>query len=387
MPSQQQIFICYRRTDAAAHAGRLYDALSNDFGRKHVFFDRGGGIGAGEEWKNVIDQRLASCAALVALIGERWQPERLASADDLVRREISRALALGVHVIPVLLNDVTLPTASDLPEEMRPLLDRQVLEMTERHWSSDYGKLKDAIRKEVRRRRKNWWRPAAVAVAALLVILLAVYLTTKKPHPIVGTTTTTSAPYTSVRIDTRIDPRWPRGIDLRRPGALVNLTDDISFGFMVVGPLFDKLWKEAHDRRLIRGASHPYNPAVDPELQAEEFVKTVRPGPDDLLGVNINEGDGGSPAGRSRNLHRFLDRVERLTHKRCLIYVMMRPDEWDALFDSSFGDYPLMIAGPPAMLPRGWKRVAMWVGPRGTNAFFVFNGTKDEMLVLARPRT
>ena len=96
MPSQQQIFICYRRTDAAAHAGRLYDALSNDFGRKHVFFDRGGGIGAGEEWKSVIDQRLASCAALVALIGERWQPERLASGDDLVRREISQALARGV---------------------------------------------------------------------------------------------------------------------------------------------------------------------------------------------------------------------------------------------------------------------------------------------------
>ena len=33
------IFISYRREDCAAHAGRLYDALSARFGEQNVFMD------------------------------------------------------------------------------------------------------------------------------------------------------------------------------------------------------------------------------------------------------------------------------------------------------------------------------------------------------------
>jgi hypothetical protein len=37
--SMQGIFISYRREDAAAYAGRLYDSLVNHFGKKNVFID------------------------------------------------------------------------------------------------------------------------------------------------------------------------------------------------------------------------------------------------------------------------------------------------------------------------------------------------------------
>ena len=33
------IFVSYRRTDAAGHAGRLYDQLANRFGAANIFKD------------------------------------------------------------------------------------------------------------------------------------------------------------------------------------------------------------------------------------------------------------------------------------------------------------------------------------------------------------
>ena len=34
-----RVFICYRRDDAPASAGRLFDRLTERFGRDHVFMD------------------------------------------------------------------------------------------------------------------------------------------------------------------------------------------------------------------------------------------------------------------------------------------------------------------------------------------------------------
>jgi hypothetical protein len=36
MPS---VYICYRRTDSAGHAGRLFDALTQHFGDGQIFMD------------------------------------------------------------------------------------------------------------------------------------------------------------------------------------------------------------------------------------------------------------------------------------------------------------------------------------------------------------
>lgn len=77
------VFISYRREDSGPYAGRLRDALSNHFGPSQVFrdIDR---IRPGERFPRVIEQAVASCDALLAVIGPTW----LSVEDENGRRRL-----------------------------------------------------------------------------------------------------------------------------------------------------------------------------------------------------------------------------------------------------------------------------------------------------------
>jgi hypothetical protein len=98
------IFICYRRDDSGPVAGRLFDRLSDRFGKDHVFRDIDTLCG-GAEFANVITERIGACCALIALIGKDWLQgsdgkgrRRLDQPGDFVAFEISEALAKGKRV-------------------------------------------------------------------------------------------------------------------------------------------------------------------------------------------------------------------------------------------------------------------------------------------------
>src|SRR5688572_3433982 len=116
-----KIFISYRRADSMGHAGRLFDALQEHFGRDNVFMDLSG-IDSGADFAAVIQQAIGSCDALVAVIGDQWLTcadgtgRRLDSPDDFVRREVAAALDRGVPVVPVLVERTAMPAADTLPE-------------------------------------------------------------------------------------------------------------------------------------------------------------------------------------------------------------------------------------------------------------------------------
>ena len=78
-----RVFVSYRRDDAAAHAGRLYDALAARFGAGNVFMDVDA-IGLGSDYRETIDGALESCDAAIALIGRGWLP----AVDDEGRRRL-----------------------------------------------------------------------------------------------------------------------------------------------------------------------------------------------------------------------------------------------------------------------------------------------------------
>ena len=120
-----KIFLSYRRDDASGHAGHLFDDLT-ELGRYDVFMDIEK-IGAGLAFKQAIDGALASCDVFLALIGRRWLDAqdsdgrvRLENPEDLVRLEVGRALAReDVRVVPVLVQDVEMPSSVALPEPLR----------------------------------------------------------------------------------------------------------------------------------------------------------------------------------------------------------------------------------------------------------------------------
>src|SRR5688572_28061053 len=141
-----KILISYRREDSAAYAGRLADRLRQSFGDENVFVDIDT-IQPGQDFIESIDASVGSCDALVAVIGRTWLSgsdasgrRRLDNPDDFVRREIATALRRGIRVIPALVGDARMPTASDLPDDLSTLVRRHALEISDRSEERRVGK-------------------------------------------------------------------------------------------------------------------------------------------------------------------------------------------------------------------------------------------------------
>ena len=136
------VFISYRRSDSDVAAGRLADDLEEIFGREAIFRDVDT-LQPGENYMTALDHALGSCAALIAMIGPRWSSitdeagrRRLEDPTDWVRAEVRRALERDVRVIPLLIGS-TMPRDADIPADLKALLQRQALDISDRHWSQD----------------------------------------------------------------------------------------------------------------------------------------------------------------------------------------------------------------------------------------------------------
>lgn len=66
-----KIFLSYRRADAEAWAGRIYDRLAAHFGQDAIFMDVDT-IDAGVDFVQVLEDAVHSCDVMVALIGRQW---------------------------------------------------------------------------------------------------------------------------------------------------------------------------------------------------------------------------------------------------------------------------------------------------------------------------
>lgn len=145
------VFISYRREDAASSAGRLFDHLAGRLGRQNVFMDVDA-MEPGVDFHEVLDQRVANCDALIAVIGRDWLTvttadgqRRLERDDDFVRIEIASALSRNVRVIPLLVDGAGVPAPEDLPDDLKPLARRNAVEITHARFVSDVDQLGNAL--------------------------------------------------------------------------------------------------------------------------------------------------------------------------------------------------------------------------------------------------
>src|SRR4051812_8023907 len=151
MPS---IFLSYRRTDAPGHAGRLYDRLVDRFGDASVFKDLDS-MEPGADFGEVIEETVAHCDALVAVIGRDWLKversgrRRLDDPQDWVHLEIANALKRKIRVIPVLVGGALMPSAEDLHEDVQALARRHAVELTEPAWAAQVNQLIDALQRAI----------------------------------------------------------------------------------------------------------------------------------------------------------------------------------------------------------------------------------------------
>ncbi|HVI14692.1 MAG TPA: toll/interleukin-1 receptor domain-containing protein [Pseudolabrys sp.] len=146
-----KIFINYRRGDDAGHTGRLFDRLQDVFPPEQLFLDVDN-IAPGLDFVRVLNERVADCDIVLAVIGKGWLDSRdaagnrrLEDPDDFVRIEITSALNQGKRVIPVLVGEAQMPRPEDLPEALQPLTRRNAVRLTHERFRADTQGLIKAI--------------------------------------------------------------------------------------------------------------------------------------------------------------------------------------------------------------------------------------------------
>ena len=144
MPSRSAgVFLSYRRSDSAGHTGRIFDRLTREFGRDHVFMDVDS-IAPGTDFVDRIEEMLGASSVVLVVIGPGWldasstgSDRRLDDERDHVRREIEIALRSAHRVIPVCVRGSHMPGEGDLPEAVRGLGRRSAISIDDSRFDDD----------------------------------------------------------------------------------------------------------------------------------------------------------------------------------------------------------------------------------------------------------
>jgi hypothetical protein len=118
---------------------------------------------------------------------------RLDNPKDIVRIEISTALNHNIRVIPVLVDGAAMPRPNDLPDDLKPLLRRNALEISHDRFRADSERLIGAVKRALdlpNAERKGKRKPLSIAgILALLALVIgmavgaAIHFGTRRPEP------------------------------------------------------------------------------------------------------------------------------------------------------------------------------------------------------------
>jgi len=160
-----RIFINYRRQDSEGYVGRLYDHLTQHFDSQDIFMDIDS-ISPGADFVQTLEDAVAGCDVLIAIIGPQWSTikdesgeRRLDQWNDFVRIEISSALREKKIVIPVLVGRARMPSLTELPEDLVLFARRNALELSQQHFAQDVMKLVKVIQDAAPTKQNNKSRP------------------------------------------------------------------------------------------------------------------------------------------------------------------------------------------------------------------------------------
>jgi TIR domain len=179
-----KVFISYRRDDAAGYAQAIYGRLERHLRRDQIFMDVDT-IEPGVDFVTRIKQAVSESDVVIALIGKRWMgelenaPPRIQDPHDFVHLEIATALSRDIRVIPVLVDNASMPRPDGLPSALQPLVRRHALELSNTRFRFDLERVSQAVQKELvppripepikRWRPWIWYGSLSVAVIVLSI--------------------------------------------------------------------------------------------------------------------------------------------------------------------------------------------------------------------------
>ena len=136
MQEAGKAFICYRRLDSfvpsAFHKNFQAALLSQGFTGVFLDTDPQSGTHPQEDFESKAFHAIEECDLFVVLIGAQWLTLLDAKKDvrDVVAREIRAALHYEKDILPVLVDDASMPPSTRAPKEIQAFLKRGALETT-----------------------------------------------------------------------------------------------------------------------------------------------------------------------------------------------------------------------------------------------------------------
>lgn len=193
-----RIFISYRRADSDDEAKSIYANLVAAFGEAAAFMDIDK-IYLGENFQAKIEEEIINCDVVLVIIGPAWtmitdenNHRRLHNPDDFVRREVEFGLRHKKRVIPVLVNNATMPTTADLPASLYELSFLNAIALA---GEEGMASLVEHLRKEldaIEAKRRPLWQQLvstpyvrfAAGILALVVMTLIIwFILSNRPYP------------------------------------------------------------------------------------------------------------------------------------------------------------------------------------------------------------
>jgi uncharacterized protein YecT (DUF1311 family) len=127
-----KIAISYRRSDSQDITGRIFDRLTQQYGRSTVFRDIDN-IQPGIDFRVQIAEALRTTDVLLVVVGPKWLgrvrgiESRIDNEADPVRVEVEIALKRGIPIIPVLVGGTKMPETGHLPAGLRDFAYRHAV--------------------------------------------------------------------------------------------------------------------------------------------------------------------------------------------------------------------------------------------------------------------
>ena len=145
-----RVFVSYRRRDSVAEAYLLTVLLRSRFGRNRIFLDTTG-IEPGERWPDRLLEAIEASDVVLAIIGASYasvtregaQVPCIFEEGDWVRLELAQAIRFRKRIVPVLINNARLPSRTEIPEDLHPMLDYQAFRLRIENAESDADALGD----------------------------------------------------------------------------------------------------------------------------------------------------------------------------------------------------------------------------------------------------
>ncbi|MFC6881210.1 MULTISPECIES: TIR domain-containing protein [Actinomadura] len=152
----ESIFISYRSADDAYAAALLDEMLSQRFGHNNVF-RASRSIAPGSDYQTALLAAVGSTKVMLVIVGRSWAAETAPAArhafspDDWVRKEVAKAIELGIVVIPILLSGA--PRLADLkfPPDMQKFTSFQYMRFDYKNIDNDFRRVEQEVSRYIPR--------------------------------------------------------------------------------------------------------------------------------------------------------------------------------------------------------------------------------------------